>query len=174
MSLKIILATDSKGGIGNNNDLLYFFPKDLKRFKELTSGATVVMGRNTWDSLPKKLPNRKNLVLTSSMYMRGKQYSEGEKKPDGFFENINQIISLSKKEDVWIIGGAQLYNEMFQYADEVHHTFIHDVCENVDTYIEDINDSIIKYFHKLEAQIIYDTDKKSNKLLRVEFRTYKK
>ena len=63
--VKIIVAVDKKGAIGKNNDLLYTIKEDLKNFKELTSGNIVVMGRNTWDSLPiKPLPNRTNIVLT--------------------------------------------------------------------------------------------------------------
>jgi dihydrofolate reductase len=65
--ISAIVAVDKNWGIGFNNDLLEHIPEDLKRFKELTTGNTVIMGRKTWDSLPKKpLPDRLNIIITSN------------------------------------------------------------------------------------------------------------
>jgi dihydrofolate reductase len=110
--MKLILACDPKGGIGYENKLPWSnIEGDLPRFKSLTSGKTVVMGRNTWESLPTKpLPNRFNIVVTT-------------KEIDGIITmpNITVRESIDLKE-AWIIGGAKLVNTNWWCIDEVHLT----------------------------------------------------
>jgi dihydrofolate reductase len=112
--MKLILACDPKGGIGYENKLPWSnIEGDLPRFKALTSGKTVVMGRNTWESLPTKpLPNRFNIVVTT-------------KEIDGIITmpNITVRESIDLKE-AWIIGGAKLVNTNWWCIDEVHLTKI--------------------------------------------------
>lgn len=170
----MILATDLEGNLGYGNDLIYSFKKDLKRFKELTSGITCIMGKNTWESLPFALPERKNIVLTSSLFMRGKIYSPYEKRPDGFVSSIDDILELAEKEDIFIIGGTRLYEEMFKFCDEVYHTVVHDVAEYSDTKIDDINKKIAEHFTSLESVKTTDVDRLSGKEMTIEFRTYKR
>ena len=108
--MKAIIACDIKGGIGYQNKLPWSkIEGDLPRFKDLTSGKVIVMGRNTWESLPKKpLPNRINVVVTSTD-----------------IPGITTLNSLPAKDymdlsDVWLIGGAKLIDSSWHLIEEVH------------------------------------------------------
>jgi dihydrofolate reductase len=108
--MKLIVACDPKGGIGYNNKFPWSkIEGDLPRFKELTTGKVILMGRNTWDSLPKKpLPNRINVVVSN--------------KP---IPEITTLTSLPDRDtmdlvDVWLIGGAKIINSSWHLIDEVH------------------------------------------------------
>jgi dihydrofolate reductase len=106
--MKLIIACDPKGGIGFEGKLPWSkIEGDLPRFKALTTGKIVFMGRKTWDSLPiKPLPNRKNYILSS-------------RPIDGVVTPENSLI-LNEKEEVWLIGGGQMIQSFWQYIDEVH------------------------------------------------------
>jgi len=109
--MKAILACDPRGGIGKDNNLPWErLEGDLKRFKELTTGQTVVMGRNTWNSLPvKPLPNRTNYVFTS--------HAEDLKG----IPNTRQIINPAWISDNdWLIGGASLFRSLYNDISEIH------------------------------------------------------
>ncbi|MBO7209103.1 MAG: dihydrofolate reductase [Clostridia bacterium] len=98
--MNLIVATDKNWGIGKNNDLLFHIPKDMKFFRETTTGKTVIMGRKTLESFPNKkpLPNRRNIVLT-----RNKDYVlEGA-------EVIYDISELNVEADAFVIGGSEIY-----------------------------------------------------------------
>ena len=99
--ISAIVAVDNSWGIGFNGDLLEHIPEDLKYFKELTSGHCVMMGRKTWDSLPKKpLPNRKNIILTTQTNYD----SQNE-----HFWRLGQVKLVMKQQKGWeffIIGGG--------------------------------------------------------------------
>jgi len=116
--IRAILACDDNWGIGKNNDLPWpHNPADLKWFKESTDGGVVVMGRNTWDSLPKQpLPNRRNVILSSSIGKIRSPFIEVI-KPDIFGSRINVL----EQEDapVWFIGGAHLINSYLRIIDEI-------------------------------------------------------
>jgi dihydrofolate reductase len=117
--ISIIAAISEDCGIGKNNDLLWNIPEDLKRFKKLTLGKTVIMGRKTWESLPRRpLPGRKNVVITDV--------------PD---ENIGNAVTaysigdaLSKcsdDEDIFIIGGGSIYRQFMPLAGRLYITLVH-------------------------------------------------
>ena len=132
LKLHIIAAVAANGAIGYKNRLLYHMPADLKHFKQLTSGHTVVMGRSTFESLPKgALPNRRNLVLS--------------RKTDYTAPNIEVFTSLedalnacATDEDIYIIGGASVYAEAMHLADELHLTWIDDVPAEADTFFPEV------------------------------------
>ena len=116
--IKAILACDQDWGIGKDGDLPWpHNTEDLKWFKESTIGGVVVMGKSTWNSLPRKpLPNRKNIIITSS---------EQDKEQDGCqFIKFNiakkELVNMSKSRDVWIIGGAKLVKGLLDIIDEFH------------------------------------------------------
>ena len=116
--IKAILACDQDWGIGKDGDLPWpHNTEDLKWFKESTIGGVVVMGKSTWNSLPRKpLPNRKNIIITSS---------EQDKEQDGCqFIKFNiakkELVNMSKSQDVWIIGGAKLVKGLLDIIDEFH------------------------------------------------------
>lgn len=105
--MKLIIAFDPKGGIGYNGGLPWTnLQGDLPRFKELTTGKIVLMGRNTWDSLPKKpLPNRTNWVKTSRPV-------DGITSPDS--------DAIAKEKEVWLIGGAKMIESYWVFINEIH------------------------------------------------------
>lgn len=105
--MKLIIACDPKGGIGYNGKLPWSkIEGDLPRFKELTTGKIVLMGRNTYDSLPKKpLPNRTNWVKTT-------------RPIDGVTNPADDAIV--KEREVWLIGGAKMISSYWEYIDEIH------------------------------------------------------
>lgn len=133
MSIKLIVAVDSNFGIGYKNDLLFKVPEDLKRFKKLTTGHFVVMGRKTFESLPRPLPERTNVVVT-----RKSHYSP--ENPSVLVVNdiqrcLNPYLNTGiQDKDMWIIGGAEIYRTFLPHADEVYMTMIHKEAEKVDTY----------------------------------------
>ena len=133
--ISAIVAVDENFGIGFNGDLLEHIPEDLKHFKELTSGHNVVMGRKTWDSLPKKpLPNRHNLVIT-------KDPSIYELTNEVWFYTLRQIEVLmlkNKNVNYFVIGGGQIYEKLLPICDKVYFTKIMVSHENVDTYFPNI------------------------------------
>lgn len=113
--IKIIAAISKNNAIGINNKLLWHLPKDLKRFKKLTLNSNVIMGRRTYESIGKALPNRKNIVIS-----RNKNY----KLDDAILANsINKAIELANK-NCFIIGGEQIYKEAINIADEMYITHI--------------------------------------------------
>ena len=103
-TLTIIAAIGKNNELGYKNDLIWHLPDDLKFFREKTTGKTIVMGYNTWLSLPKKpLPKRENYVIY-----------DGDNEIEGatVLRDIKEIEELAKHDDVFIIGGAMLYNDL--------------------------------------------------------------
>jgi len=111
--MKLIVACDPKGGIGYNNKLPWSnIQGDLPRFKHLTANQVVVMGRNTWESLPKKpLLGRLNFVVTSQNLLL----------PNGAIQ-VPNLNHFTEYKDAWLIGGAKLINSSWHMIDEVHLT----------------------------------------------------
>lgn len=126
-----IVCVDKHFGIGSCGQLLESYPEDMTFFKEKTSGNIVVMGRKTWDSLPKKpLSNRFNIVITSSSTISPNSTA---------FLKLNEFIKwLPKlkegKQDIYIIGGASIYKQLLPYCDKIYMTMIPKVYENADTF----------------------------------------
>ena len=142
--IKGILAHDSYWGIGKDGDLPW--PKnsdDLKWFKECTNGCAVVMGRNTWESLPfKPLPNRQNIVV-STTEIEGATHTLGE----GFKE---RIVDLNFEYPVWIIGGAQLVEHCLDIIDEL---WLNNVEGNYDCDIFLPKKKITELFHPANTEV---------------------
>jgi len=114
--IRAILACDEDWGIGKDGDLPWpNNPADLKWFKENTIGGVVVMGKATWDSLPTKpLPNRNNVVVTSSEYDKKGPYHFLT-----FDQSKSHVKAMAKLQDVWIIGGAHLVEGLLPIIDEI-------------------------------------------------------
>ena len=136
--ISAIVAVDNNWGIGYNGDLLEHIPEDLKYFKQLTSGNTIIMGRKTWDSLPKKpLPNRHNLVIT-------KDPSIYELTNEVWFYTLRQIEVLmlkNKNMNYFVIGGGQIYEKLLPMCDRVYVTKIFKDHDQVDTYFPNLDES---------------------------------
>ena len=132
MFLSIIAAINKNRGLGFQNKLLYWLPNDLKRFKALTTGHTVVMGRKTFESLPKgALPNRRNIVLT-----RQEICFEGTET----FHTLEEALAhCASDEEVFIMGGATLYTEAMPQADRLYITEVDDDKAPADVFFPEIN-----------------------------------
>ncbi len=107
----IIVAIGKNSEIGKGNKLLWHIPEDLKNFKEITTGKTVIMGRKTFESIGRPLPNRKNIVLSKN----GDKESF-EQKGIELYQNLENLIADYKnsEEEIFIIGGEQIYREFMQ------------------------------------------------------------
>jgi dihydrofolate reductase len=136
MSKKIIVATDENGLIGKDNQIPWHMPVDLKYFKETTTGQVVIMGSNTYYSLGKPLPNRKNVVISS----RDLQIEGVE-----IFKTLEE--ALKKYDDCFIIGGAKIYKYAIEnnLVDEIYLTRIYHKFEKGDAYFN-FDDSIWKAY----------------------------
>ncbi|WP_303011200.1 dihydrofolate reductase [uncultured Bacteroides sp.] len=134
--ISIIAAIDRRMAIGFNNKLLFWLPNDLKRFKTLTTGNTIIMGRKTFESLPKgALPNRRNIVLSSN--------------PDTIcpeaevFSSLETALQNCKEdEQVYIIGGASVYRQALPLADELCLTEIDDTAPEADAFFPEISPTV--------------------------------
>ena len=126
--ISIIAAVDRRMAIGFENKLLFWLPNDLKRFKALTTGNTIVMGRKTFESLPKgALPNRRNVVLSSN--------PAAECPGAEVFPSLETALQSCKEDEhVYIIGGASVYQQALPFADELCLTEIDDMTPEADAY----------------------------------------
>ena len=134
--ISAIVAVDNNWGIGYNGDLLEHIPEDLKYFKEVTADHVIVMGSKTWDSLPKKpLPDRTNIIISN--------------KGNLLLENGAIRLSLDDlllgiadfEDDVFVIGGGSIYNQLLPFCSRVYVTKILKDHENVDTYFPNLDKS---------------------------------
>ncbi len=129
----IIVAASENRVIGINNTLPWHISEDLKRFKALTKGYPIVMGRKTYESLPKKpLPYRENIVIT-----RNRSLEMGHKICHSLEE---AVAHCAGKEKLFICGGAAIYREALPLADTIELTLVHQSIEG-DTFFPEIDDS---------------------------------
>lgn len=139
--IRAILACDDNWGIGKDGDLPWpNNPADLQWFKESTTGGVVAMGKATWDSLPKKpLPNRNNIVVTSST----DDYDGGGYHYMRFEAARKELVNMNHLQNVWIIGGAKLVEGLIDIIDEVWLSRI-DGAYDCDTFLN--KDTIVQNF----------------------------
>ena len=133
MSINIIAAVAKNRAIGFENKLIYWLPNDLKRFKALTTGHTIIMGRNTYLSLPKgALPNRRNVVLSSTI---------SELPGCDVYPTLDAALkSCRPDEDIYIIGGARVYEQAISIADRLCLTEVDDTPAQADAFFPDYSD----------------------------------
>ena len=137
MNISIIVAIAQNYAIGFENKLIYWLPNDLKRFKAMTTGHTIIMGRRTFESLPKgALPNRRNIVLS-----RQDIEFPGAERYASLEAALNQCRD---EEEVYIIGGASVYQEALPMADKLCITHIDDTPAEADAFFPEIDPSIWK------------------------------
>jgi dihydrofolate reductase len=129
--ISLIAAMDNKGLIGTNNDIPWHIPHDLKRFKEITSGHTIVMGRKTFESLSGPLPKRRNIVITSI-----RDYKKPGIEVVHSIEDALKIVD--KKSENFIVGGAEIYEQFLPFADKMYLTRIKAVFQG-DTYFPKVD-----------------------------------
>lgn len=132
MRIALIAALDKNNGIGKNNQLLCYLPADLKRFKQLTTGHPILMGRKTFESLPNgALPNRRNIVLT-----RNTDYKHPGIEVINTPDKIDKICE--NEEKIFVIGGEEIYNQFIQKAHLIYITRIHHQF-NADAFFPEFN-----------------------------------
>ncbi|MHB1330908.1 MAG: dihydrofolate reductase [Minisyncoccota bacterium] len=144
MTLKIIAALSANRVIGRNNNLPWKLPEDMKWFRQQTGREPVVMGRKTFLSLPEKfrpLPGRENIVLT-----RNSETLSAYKVT--IVSNFNEVITRAKKEVVWVIGGAEVYNQALPHSDELYLTRVHANVEGDTLFPEWDKDEWSRVYHE--------------------------
>ncbi len=149
--------------IGYNGDLIWRIKEDLKRFKSLTMGHPIIMGRKTRDSLPKALPGRTNIAIT-----RNPDYSA----PDTLIaHSLSEAIELAKKaagsDKIFIIGGGQIYEEAFPLLDRLEITHVYDTPDEVDTFFPKVT---IDDWEQTEKSEMFETEDG----LRYDFESFKR
>ena len=130
--ISIIVAIDDHNAIGRRNDIPWHLSGDLKRFKALTMGHTVIMGRNTWDSLPfKPLKGRRNIVVSRSM---------AEREDCEVVRSVEEACARVKdEEEAFVMGGAGIYEQMMEMADRLIVTHVHLRVEDADRFFPRID-----------------------------------
>ncbi len=139
MGYSIIAAIGKKNELGKNGGLCFNLPGDLKYFKKVTNGHTVVMGSNTFFSLPKMLPNRKHLVLSG----HGGDFPEGVT----VYKNTDELFKdypLDSKEEIFVIGGGRVYATFLEFADKLYLTEVDAEDEEADTFFANFNKDLYK------------------------------
>lgn len=148
--ITIISAMGLNREIGGENKLLWDLPRDMKYFREETKNKIIVMGRKTFDSIGYPLPNRTNIVLT-----KNKDFSfEGIK----VLNYIEDVLDLSKKQNIMIIGGSEIYNLFLPYTDKILLTLVHANFPNADSFFPEFtNFSLTKEtFYQKDETNKYD------------------
>ena len=151
--LTLIHATSTNNALGKDNQLVWHLPDDFKRFKTLTSGHYIIMGRKTFESFPKPLPNRTHVIIT-----RQKNYEA----PEGCIvvSSLEKAIEICpKSEEVFIIGGGEIYKQSINIADKVELTRVHTEVE-ADTFFPEINpekwDVVFEEHHTKDENHAFD------------------
>ena len=149
--ITIIAAAGENNSLGKDNDLVWHLPDDFKRFKELTSGNYILMGRKTFETFPKPLPNRKHLIIT-----RQDNYSVPENC--FVFDTIQSAIDFTDNQDIWIIGGGEIYKQSMEIADRIELTRVHSDFE-ADTFFPEIGEEwelVSEEYHPADERHKYD------------------
>lgn len=148
----IIAAVAENNALGKDNQLLWHLPDDFKRFKTLTSGHYIIMGRKTFESFPKPLPNRTHVIIS-----RQKDY-----QPEGCIvvDSLEKAIEVCpREEDIFVIGGGQIYKQSIAIADKVDITRVHHSFE-ADTYFPEIDlkewQLVFEEFHPKDERHEFD------------------
>lgn len=138
MKISIIAAIGENLELGKNNTLIWSLPNDLKYFKKVTSGKMVVMGKNTFKSLPKVLPNRKNVVLTFP------DDTEDLGDEVEIYHSIPEFLEKYKdyKDEIFIIGGASIYKQFLDLASTLYLTEVKDTCNDASVYFPKFDKSL--------------------------------
>ncbi len=154
--ITLIAAAAENNALGKNNELIWHLPDDFKRFKQLTSGHFIIMGRKTFESFPKPLPNRTHIIIT-----RQKNYAHQINNSSCIVvESMEDALSKTNlDEEVYIIGGGEIYNLAIDFADKIELTRVHAHLE-ADAFFPEIDphkwNLINEEFHPKDEKHNYD------------------
>ena len=140
-SITIIVAAAENNAIGKDNDLIWSLPNDLKRFKKLTSGHSIIMGRKTFDSFPGLLPNRKHIVISRNKNI---SFSDEVTVVNNFEDAIKET---GNDQNPFIIGGGQIYKLAMDIVDKIELTRVHEEFK-ADTFFPKIDDNECELIHE--------------------------
>ena len=144
----MIAAVAENNALGKNNDLLWHLPNDFKRFKEITSGHYIIMGRKTFDSFPKPLPNRTHVIISRQNNL--------EKEGCIVVQDLEKALAVCpKNEDIFIIGGGEIYKQFMPFADQLDITRVHNSFD-ADVYFPEIDPET----WELTTEIVHLKDEK--------------
>jgi dihydrofolate reductase len=140
MTITLVAAISKNNCIGKNGEIPWYIPEDFKRMREITQNKVLIMGRNTWESIPKHrrpLPKRTNIVITRN---------ESYELPEGVerYSSIKDAVAAHPDEDIVSFGGQGIYKEMIEYADVLEITHVEQTVDTCDAFFPDINMSIWK------------------------------
>lgn len=137
------VAKSDNNVIGQDNQLIWHLPNDLKHFKEITTGHPIIMGRKTFESIGRTLPNRTNIIIT-----RNRNYSIENAK---VVHSLNEALELAKEidENIFIIGGGKIYDQAIDFADILEVTEVHENFEG-DTYFPEIDLNVWKEISRIK------------------------
>jgi len=145
--ISIIVAIADNGAIGCKNQLLWHISEDLKYFKRITAGHTVIMGWNTWESIGKALPNRRNIVIS-----RTPALAPGAEVflsiPDAIAAASQESVLDGSNQEVFIIGGGEIYKQFLPLANKLYLTLVHTTVEDADTFFPEIDYSQWKEIYR--------------------------
>jgi dihydrofolate reductase len=130
----IIAAAAENNALGKDNDLLWHLPDDFKRFKAITSGHTIITGRKTFESFPRPLPNRFHIIIT-----RDRSYSTPHENCVIVHSLEDAFIYSAKEEEVYVIGGGEIYAQAMEFAHLIELTRVHARYEQADTFFPEID-----------------------------------
>lgn len=175
----LIVAIAENLAIGMNNKLLCNIPKDLQRFKNLTTNNSVIMGRKTWESLPPKfrpLPNRKNIILTKCKHNANFANLISQNNPNiAIYNNLEMAIQsekalLTQQQKIFIIGGANVYQQALQanLIDCLEITHIKKSFDNADAFLELSKNELQKTWKKINSEQFFCDEISAE----IEFATY--
>lgn len=160
MNINLIAAIGKNNELGKNGDLIWKIKEDLQFFRNTTIGHPIVMGRKTFESLPRVLPSRRNIVISSS------QINNDEIE---LYRNIKEFLNYYKyyKNDIFIIGGASIYKEFIDIANQMFLTEIDAVDTNADVYFPKFN------LNDWNRRILFEGEENSQKYKRVLYKRKK-
>lgn len=130
--VSIIVAIADNGAIGRNNQLLWHITEDMKFFKRTTGGHTVIMGRKTWESIGRPLPNRRNIVVSRSLSKNPLVQIPGVEISPSLEEAIT--AAGYSDEEIFIMGGGEIYRQALPFADRLYLTLVHTTIPDADTF----------------------------------------
>ncbi len=155
MKISLIAAIAQNNAIGKNNDLLWHLPADFKHFKETTSGHFILMGRKTFESFPKPLPNRTHLIIT-------RQVNYNTPENCFVFASVAQALQFAKQkkqQTIYIIGGGEIYNQTIAIANQLVITHVQAVFEDADAFFPEITTNwnvVSEEFHQANDKNKYN------------------
>jgi dihydrofolate reductase len=145
--ISLIVAVSEDMGIGRDNELLWHIPEDLKRFKRLTMGNNIIMGKKTWESLPRRpLPGRNNIVLTDN---------QGESIDSAVtaYSISDALDKCNREEEIFVIGGGSVYRQFMPIADRLYISHVHRTAP-ADAYFPEIDPDVWKAVEKEEYKTL--------------------